>query len=111
MTFGQFIARAREGANLDQLELAARIRREDGFPILAAYVDDLEHDRRPPPGHHVLRQFAEALQLPLDYLCFLAGHYPQDLREGEYSPERVQAAFRAFRLVVQGHDATPALAS
>jgi hypothetical protein len=37
------------------------------------------------------------LELPPDYLDFLAGQLPEDLRNGSYAPDQVQAAFQAFR--------------
>jgi transcriptional regulator with XRE-family HTH domain len=96
-TFGQTLAQARKDAGLSQRELAARILKEDGAAISPQYLNDLERDRRNPPGRHLLAQFANVLELPADYLDFLAGQLPEDLRAGNYAPERVQAAFQAFR--------------
>jgi transcriptional regulator with XRE-family HTH domain len=96
-TFGQTLSQARRQAGLSQRELAARILKEDGEPISPQYLNDLERDRRNPPGRHLLTQFASQLDLPPDYLDFLAGQLPEDLRAGNYAPEQVQAAFHAFR--------------
>jgi transcriptional regulator with XRE-family HTH domain len=101
-SFGQTIGDARRRAGLSQRELAARVRKEDGEPISPQYLNDLERDRRNPPGRHLLRQFAAALDLPEDYLDFLAGQLPEDLRGGSYAPDQVQAAFRAFRRSLRG---------
>jgi transcriptional regulator with XRE-family HTH domain len=102
MSFGRTIGAARRQAGLSQKDLAARIKKEDGTPISPQYLNDLEHDRRNPPAEHLLRQFAEALQLTPEYLFFVAGQFPADLRDRGYRPERVEAAFRAFRRTLQG---------
>jgi transcriptional regulator with XRE-family HTH domain len=96
-SFGRVLSHARRQAGLSQRELAARIFKEDGEPISPQYLNDLERDRRNPPGRHLLRQFAAALSLPEEYLDFVAGQLPEDLRAGSYAPEQVQAAFQAFR--------------
>jgi transcriptional regulator with XRE-family HTH domain len=100
MSFGQTISRARRQAGLSQKDLAAMVRKEDGTPISPQYLNDLERDRRNPPNEHLLKQFAGVLQIAPEYLFFVAGQYPEDLRhlrDRGYPPERVQAAFRAFR--------------
>ena len=102
MSFGRTIGAARRQAGLSQKDLAARIKKEDGTPISPKSQNDLEHDRRNPPAEHLLRQFAEALQLTPEYLFFVAGQFPADLRDRGYRPERVEAAFRAFRRTLQG---------
>ena len=104
-TFGQALAQARRRAGLSQREVAARIRKEDGEPISPQYLNDLERDRRNPPAKHLLAQFAELLDLPPDYLDFLAGQLPQDLRDQNYAPDEVQAAFHAFRRSLHSNDA------
>jgi hypothetical protein len=50
----------------------------------------------------MLAQFATLLDVPLDFLCFVAGQIPADLRQRAYQPERVAVAFRAFRRTLQG---------
>lgn len=97
MSFGEIISSCRKKAGLSQRELAAVVLKEDGTPISPQYLNDLERDRRNPPSQHLLRQFAEALDLSPEYLVFLAGELPEDLRTGSYGPEQVEAAFRAFR--------------
>ena len=101
-SFGQILASARKRTGLSQRELAARIRKEDGEPISPQYLNDLERDRRNPPARHLLRQFAEQLDLPEEYLDFVAGQLPEDLRAGSYPPEQIQAAFSAFRRTLRG---------
>src|SRR5215831_21385600 len=103
-SFGQVLSAARRAAGLSQRELAARILKEDGEPISPQYLNDLERDRRNPPAPHFLKQFAEVLDLPEEYLDFVAGQLPEDLRNLEhgYAPDQVQAAFQAFRRSLRG---------
>lgn len=98
-TFGQVLSAARRNAGLSQRELAARIFKDDGEPISPQYLNDLERDRRNPPASAFLKQFADVLGVPEEYLDFVAGLLPDDLRNGtrQYAPDQVQAAFRAFR--------------
>lgn len=97
VTFGQIIAEARKRVGYSQKDLAARITKEDGTPISPQYLNDLERDRRNPPSEHFLKQFSRELGIPLEYLLFVAGEYPEDLRTESHKPEKVEAAFRAFR--------------
>jgi transcriptional regulator with XRE-family HTH domain len=101
-TFGQVLSAARRTAGLSQRELAARILKEDGAPISPQYLNDLERDRRNPPSSHFLKQFAAVLELPEEYLNFVAGQLPEDLRDASYAPDQVQAAFQAFRRALRG---------
>lgn len=101
MSFGSTIAQARRHAAISQKDLASRLLKEDGTPISPQYLNDLERDRRNPPSGHLLGQFARQLQIPEEFLLFLAGQLPDDLRAGSYRPEQVQAAFQAFRRTLQ----------
>ena len=96
MTLGQVILDARKNLLLSQKDLAALIRKEDAEPISPQYLNDIEHNRRS-PSEQVLKEIAHHLKLNPDYLYFLAGQLPADLRDGSYKPERVQEAFKAFR--------------
>ena len=97
MTFGQVIATARKELGISQRELALRALKEDGTPISPQYLNDIERDRRNPPGDHLLEQLARELALDKDYLYFLAGKFPSDVRSGTSSPKQVKEAFKAFR--------------
>lgn len=97
MSFGRVLADARKKANLSQKELAAKIKKEDGQPISAQYLNDIEHDRRNPPSSHLLEQFARELNTPVEYLYYLAGELPADLKGREANQEQVVAAYQAFR--------------
>jgi len=44
---------------MSQKELAGKIKKEDGLPISAQYLNDIEHDRRNPPSEFLIAQIAE----------------------------------------------------
>ena len=100
MTFGQTIAAARKELGISQRELASRVLKEDGVPISAQYLNDIERERRNAPGEHLLQQFAIELGLDIDYLFFLSGKLPSDMRDAGTSPKKVQEAFKAFRRTI-----------
>jgi len=102
-SFGSTISEARKKHNTSQKELAAKIFKEDGTEISPQYLNDLEHDRRYPPSDHLLRQFAEKLDLSLDYLQYLAGKLPEDIANAKLNSEQVQAVFSAFRTSLKGN--------
>jgi transcriptional regulator with XRE-family HTH domain len=97
LRFGLVISDARRKLGISQRELADRIRKENGEPISPQYLNDLERDRRNPPSEHLLAQFATELRLPLDYLSFVAGQLPPELRGLSAEPKQVAEAFKAFR--------------
>jgi transcriptional regulator with XRE-family HTH domain len=102
MAFGAYISEARKKAGLSQKELASRINKEDGEAISPQYLNDIEHDRRNPPGEFILSQLAKELDLSLDYLRYLSGRLaPDDIRNIE-EPEKVEEAFKAFRRIIKG---------
>lgn len=92
MSFGEVIARRRKALGIAQKDLAALVSKGNGEPISPQYLNDLERDRRNPPGDHVLKQFARRLTLDEDYVFFVAGEWPEDLRDDSVAPETVRAA-------------------
>jgi len=102
MTFGERISEARKRANLSQKELANRIKKEDGNPISPQYLNDLERDRRNPPSEDMLEQFAQALEIPVDVLHFLAGELASSDRDYQADDKTVVEAFIAFRRTLRG---------
>ena len=101
-TFGTIVSEARRAVGLSQKELAAKVKKEDGQPISAQYLNDIEHDRRNPPSEYLIGQMAMVLGLSTDMLCLAAGTIPQDLkRMATAQPEKMEAAFRAFRRAVK----------
>ena len=97
MTFGEAITQARKDNQLSQKQVAARTLKEDGMAISPQYLNDIEHDRRNPPGEYIVRQLADTLDLELDYLLFLAGRFPSDVLEMSRDEEGIKMAMRAFR--------------
>jgi transcriptional regulator with XRE-family HTH domain len=98
MTFGSYIAEARKKLQMSQKKLAARILREaDDAPISRQYLNDIERDRRNPTSDHLIQQFAKALKIDADYLNYLAGKLPEEIRQKNLSEDAVKAAFLAFR--------------
>lgn len=97
-SFGGYISEARKKLQISQKELAAKIlREEDGQPISPQYLNDIERDRRSPSSDHLMMQFATALNINADYLHFLAGKLPDEIRNKNLSEKQVEAAFAAFR--------------
>jgi transcriptional regulator with XRE-family HTH domain len=97
-TFGSHVAARRKELGLSQKELAALIlREEDQKPISPQYLNDIERDRRNPTSEHLIKQFAKVLEEEADYLFFLAGTIPDELRQKPRSKEEVVELFAAFR--------------
>src|ERR1700733_6530781 len=97
MTFGTQIAEARKALGLSQKDLAAKIIKEDGEPISPQYLNDIEHDRRNPPSEEMIYQFAKHLKLESEILFYLAGKLPESLKNSSAGPEKIVAAYQAFR--------------
>ena len=100
MSFGKVLSETRKERGVSQKELASLIKKEDGNPISPQYLNDLERDRRNPPSEFLLKQLARELGLDQDYLFYVAQQYPEDLHDGSIPPDRVAAAFQAFRRVL-----------
>jgi transcriptional regulator with XRE-family HTH domain len=97
MTFGQAIAAARKSKMLSQKQLASMILKDDGKPISPQYLNDIERDRRNPPGEYLISQFAKILNVPEEYFYFLAHEIPPKYRQDDSAnPAQVQEAFEAF---------------
>src|SRR3546814_2221530 len=85
-SFGRQISKARKAKALSQKELAAKImKEEDGTAISPQYLNDIEHDRRSPTSDHLIRQFAEVLNIDEGVLFLLAGKIHDDLRRDRKS--------------------------
>lgn len=101
-TFGTLISEARRAKGLSQKELASKVKKEDGQPISAQYLNDIEHDRRNPPSEFLIGQIAEILDASKDVLCIAAGTIPDEFKRiATTQPQRVEQAFKAFRRAVK----------
>lgn len=96
-TFGRAVSEARKKLGWSQKELATKIRREDDGPISPQYLNDIEHDRRSPSSDHMVQQFADVLSMEADWLYYLAGKFPADVRQRKLTPQQVSKAMVAFR--------------
>ena len=97
MTFGRAVATARKKKQISQKQLASMVLKGDGEAISPQYLNDIERDRRNPPGEHLIAQFARALDVPEEYLYFLANQIPPKYRApAPDSPRQVREAFEAF---------------
>ena len=98
ITFGKYIADIRKTRGWTQKELAAKIKREDdGESISPQYLNDIERDRRQPSSDHMVAQFAKVLDIQQDYLHYLIGTMPLDVRKKNLSEAQVAEVMRAFR--------------
>ena len=102
-TFGQIIAEARKALGISQKDLAAKVRKEDGAAISPQYLNDIEHDRRDPPGAFLIVQLAKELKLSKEHLTAAAGRWPADILDklAGADPKKVEEAFTAFRKVLK----------
>ncbi|GLS40874.1 hypothetical protein GCM10010869_64710 [Mesorhizobium tianshanense] len=71
--------------------------REDKEPISSLYLNDIEHDRRSPSSDRIVQQFADVLGIDRDWLYYLAGRFPDDVRDKNLSQKQVSEAMVAFR--------------
>jgi transcriptional regulator with XRE-family HTH domain len=97
VTFGRAISQARKDKSWSLKDLASRVLREDGEAISPQYLNDIEHDRRSPSSDRMVQQFAKALGLNADWLYYLAGRFPDDLRKKRLSEGEVAGLMVAFR--------------
>jgi len=96
-TFGKAISTARKAKGWALKDLAERVLRDDGEPISPQYLNDIERDRRSPTSDRLVQHFAEALDLGADWLYFLAGRFPEDIRSKQLTEKDVVKAMHAFR--------------
>src|SRR5215472_13515919 len=96
-TFGSYISQQRRARGLSQKQLAEEIRREEGGSISPQYLNDIEHDRRSPSSDHMIQQFAGVLKVSANYLYYLAGRMPAQIRRANMPPNDVDEWVSAFR--------------
>ncbi|MGO9605400.1 MAG: helix-turn-helix transcriptional regulator [Candidatus Binataceae bacterium] len=96
-TFGEFLAQARAQSTFSQKDLAARLRKADGTPISAQYLNDIERDRRAPPSNELIQQIASLLGVAEDVLFHHAGRLSPDLAGASADQEELKAAYVVFR--------------
>lgn len=102
MPLGETISAARKKLGYSQKELAEKLMKDEGGAISAQYLNDIEHDRRQPSSESLLRRLAEVLEIPIEVLLYQVGQLPADVQGQNASPERIQAAYQAFRRNIEG---------
>jgi len=102
MPLGETISAARKKRGYSQKELAENLMKDEGGAISAQYLNDIEHDRRQPSSESLLRRLAEVLEIPIEVLLYQVGRLPADVQGQNASPERIQAAYQAFRRNIEG---------
>jgi len=95
--YGGAISEARKAKGWALKDLASRVLREDEEAISPQYLNDIEHDRRSPSSDRMVQQFADALGIDRDWLYYLAGRFPEDVRDKKLSEKQVAEAMVAFR--------------
>lgn len=90
MTFGQAIHEARGRSGLQQKTVAAHCH------ISAAFLGDLERDRRHTYNPDILFTLSRLLRLPLSYLYYLNGRIPPNLCDLPMHPKAVVSAWNVF---------------
>lgn len=92
--FGAEIARLRKKKQMSIREFARRVMKEDGEPMSASYLCDIEQGRKRPPSLEVIRRMAELLDGELDHLLNLAQRTPPDIKEIVQGNEDVRRMLR-----------------
>ena len=96
-TFGSVIRAARKKTGLSQVDLAKKVKQEDDKkPISPQYLNDIEFGRRSPSSDHIVNQFAKALNLNPDWLCFLLGKIPAKIRKLPATEKLIDKKWKAF---------------
>jgi transcriptional regulator with XRE-family HTH domain len=100
-SLGSVLAEARKKTGYSLREIAEKVKKEDGEPISPQYLNDIEHDRRV-PSSEVLKGLSRTLKIAEDYLHFLAGSLPKDMKGHNASEEVVVEAYKFFRRKLAG---------
>ena len=101
-SLGQIILEKRKAIRLTQRQAASRIRKPDGKPISAVYLNDIEHDRRSPSSDHLIEQFAKALDIPMEVLYLATRRIPPTYVNIQATDDKkVVDAFEAFQAALQ----------
>lgn len=98
-TFGGEVARLRKKKGKTIREFANSVIKEDGQPMSASYLCDIEQGRKKPPGLEVIRRMAELLDGDLDHLLRLAQRTPPDIKEIVQENEDVRRMLRKAKQI------------
>jgi transcriptional regulator with XRE-family HTH domain len=95
--FGEEIARLRKKKRYSIREFAKKVMKEDGEPMSASYLCDIEQGRKKPPSLEVIRRMAELLGAKVDDLVVLARRTPPDIKEIVQGSPEVRRMLRKAR--------------
>jgi transcriptional regulator with XRE-family HTH domain len=92
-TFGSFVCTKRQALEMTQKDLAIAL------SLSPQYLNDIEHDRRSPSDAGFIEKLASVLRMTdkVDYLYYLAGKIPEDIRLQNLQPDDVVSVMRSFR--------------
>ncbi len=91
-------------------KLIAQKRQEEGKTLKALaselnmspqYLLDIERGNRKPNRDYLLEMIACVLHMSQDYVYYLAGKLPPDIREANASPDEVMTMFKSFRQLLR----------
>jgi transcriptional regulator with XRE-family HTH domain len=94
---GKVIAEKRNKLGWTQRDVAAKL------GISFQYLCDIELGKRSPSDDYFLEMIAATLGLSQDYLYFLAGRLPSDIRQSDVGSEAITEGFKAMRTVLRSH--------
>lgn len=90
-TFGTIIWELRLAAGLSRKDLAKRM------DVPLAFIVALERGVHHPSRPHLIEELARCLDVPADYLAYLAGLLPADIATATTDRDRILEAFAAMR--------------
>jgi transcriptional regulator with XRE-family HTH domain len=103
MTLGELIVKKRGEKSISQKQLAKLIVKENGKPISAPYLNDIDHNRRSPTSDHILRQIAKVLEIEPMVLYFVTKRIPPFVYDKPVDEELMVAALQALeRTILKG---------
>src|SRR5450755_333122 len=94
-TLGETITETRHTLGMTAKELATAL------DLSPQYLSDIERGNRHPTDDALLLKTATTLYLSSDYVYYLAGIIPPDIRERQATEQEVITAFNEFRHVIR----------
>ena len=88
-TLASVVRDARKQKSLTLQAVASQVIKEGGQPITPQYVYDIERGRCSSPSDGVLDQLAGALGLNRDWLYYLCGRLPKEIRERQLTAAQI----------------------
>lgn len=97
VTFGAAIRDARLIFGWPLRTVARRVMNEAGKPISKSFLNQLELGQRVPLSDRIVHELANTLCLPSDWLLYLLGRYPADIRRKNIPSDTLSAAIDTLR--------------